>query len=121
MINKKIFSILYKIFKEENLSIDFLNNIKNNNSKFIAYLISKNIKEKFINYVKNKENLKKDLLYVPENVKITNSYGCMIIYKDIYDGFIYLNKKTYLLYDFSLKKELMNIKKIYQERIKNYE
>jgi hypothetical protein len=133
MENENLFKSLYNICKKNNITsfmeqINFslpaeklsnlyqLNSIQN---RMIIFLkkYPQNFIIKFITFLKNKNKKQSNYLILPLQRVITNSYNCHIVYKDIYDGFIYINKKEYLIYDKSLKTQLEIIKSLYLERI----
>jgi hypothetical protein len=136
MVNKGLFKVLYKICKQNNI---FFSLEKDNKGKAIGktsqqqavlnYLIkirkSRSI-EKFLEYFQQQIEKEKNLIITPINTSLfredllhitTNTYK--VEERNIYDGFMFLNKKKYMLYDHSLKSKLNKIKNLYIERIKN--
>ena len=128
---KHLFKILYKIIKQNNIffkNINF-NNIdeKKLNEKqlnIIKYLekYNKDLLAKFFVYYENQIKSEKNILILPITAPkhLLEKYNKYTVVKDdILDGFKFLNKETYILYDSSLKKKLYNFQLAYMERIKN--
>jgi hypothetical protein len=129
-----LFRILYKISLKKNISFNNIdiNNILIENMtpeqlEIINYLKNKNkihLLKKFIVYYQENYNKKKNLLILPfglpKNLYEKYKKNNVIVTKDnILDGFKYLDKKKYILYDYSLISKLLNEKLKYIERIQN--
>ncbi len=132
--SKHLFKILYKIIKQNNI---FFKNIDINN------IIEKDLNEKQLNIINiikkyktnNNDLLKKFFIYYNEQIKLEKNILVLpitapqyliekynkyqVVKDDILDGFRFLNKKTYVLYDSSLKRKLYNCQLAYMERIEN--
>ena len=121
---KNLFKILFKIIikkhidfdnlfiKEELLSSEALR-LKN----FFINHFNKNLIEKFNKFYLKEKQQNKNILILPLKTpnNLFNKYNNQknIVKKEnILDGFIYLDKKKYILYDRSLKQNLEEYKKI---------
>lgn len=129
--SKHLFKILYKIIKEENISFENIN-INNLDKKIlndkqlniINYLkkSNKDLLKKFFVYYNNQLKLEQNILVLPITAPkyLVNKYNnSRVVKDDILDGFRFLNKKTYVLYDSSLRKKLYDCQLAYMERIKD--
>ena len=128
---KHLFKILYKIIKQdniffENIDINNINEEKLNKKQLniIKYLerYNKDLLKKFFIYYTHQIQLEKSILVLPITAPkhLLEKYNKYTVVKDdILDGFKFLNKQTYILYDSSLKKKLYNCQLAYMERIKN--
>lgn len=132
--SKHLFKILYKIIKQNDIffkNIDINNIIEkdlNEKQLNIINIIKKyktnnnNLLEKFFVYYNNQIKLEKNILVLPLTAPkyLIEKYGkYQVVKDDILDGFRFLNKTTYILYDSSLGKKLYNCQLAYMERIEN--
>lgn len=132
--SKHLFKILYKIIKQNNIffkNIDINNIIEkdlNEKQLNIINIIKKyqttnnNLLEKFFVYYNNQIKLEKNILVLPLTAPkylIEKYEKYQVVKDDILDGFRFLNKTTYILYDSSLRKKLYNCQLAYMERIEN--
>ena len=128
---KHLFKILYKIIKQNNISFENINisnisevNLTNQQVNIINIIKKKNnsLLEKFFIYYENQQKLEKNILILPLNAPehLINKYkNHKVIKDDILDGFKFLDKTNYTLYDTSLRKKLYNCQLAYMERIEN--
>lgn len=128
---KHLFKILYKIIKQNNISFENINisnisevNLSNQQVNIINIIKKKNnsLLEKFFIYYANQRELEKNILILPLNAPkhLINKYkNHKVIKADILDGFKFLDKTNYTLYDTSLQKKLYNCQLAYMERIEN--
>lgn len=123
-----LFKSIYKSCKNKDIS--FFNSItKDNVSLIISHykldnlfkkLYKPNLLKQFINYLFIQKDKEKHLLIIPHKHKLSiERKDVKLVQENIYDGFMYLNKEKYLLYDNSLKSKLHNMKKLYMERNMN--
>jgi hypothetical protein len=126
-----LFKILYKIIKKNNIyfsldtgNLEELNQEQLNIINIIKkYKSSKNhLLNKFFIYYNKRIKLEKNILVLPMTTPhyLLEKYNKYEVVKDdILDGFKFLNKTTYILYDSSLRNKLYNCQLAYIERIEN--
>ncbi|OED45729.1 hypothetical protein AB836_00090 [Rickettsiales bacterium (ex Bugula neritina AB1)] len=87
------------------------------NKSFMKYMIKNRKVNKiygFVKYLENKLKVKKYKLILPIHaVDMKNKIpsGIEVIYKNIIDGFIFIDKENFVMWDLSLKKRLIEMKK----------
>lgn len=134
MINNSLFKILYKICKKQNVSFEKIdaNDTQDIKQQQIISILTKIHKQHllnaFIEFCNYMEEKNKNILFLPFGRTINNDYiiktiqteeNFKILNENIYDGFMYLDKNKYVLYDHSLKTRIKKFKETYLERILN--
>ena len=130
MIYNSLFKTLYGICKKQNIFFPSFHQLQNQNflsftthqKNILEFLKKKNLKNglgEFLKFYAKQREKEKNIIIIPPNRIVEEKASCRILYADIYDGFIYIDKKKYLIYDHSLKTKLEKIKHEYIERTKN--
>jgi len=130
MIYNSLFKTLYGICKNQNISFPPLHQwyqppslpFTPHQKIILEFIKKKNLKNGLIEFLKFYEKQiekEKNIIIISPGKIIKEKDSCRIIYANIYDGFIYIDKKKYLIYDHSLKTQLDKIKTQYIERTKN--
>lgn len=119
MQNLFFFEIMYEyFFASEKIDINNILEYILSNKKFVNYIVRSHQVFRingFINYLKKKLQIKSYKLILPLHVKNDRNNGGFdknieIYYRNIIDGFIFINNGKYMVWDFSLKNRLKQIR-----------